>query len=77
MDNLSARGISGQLDSHQLKGDFDVEHARDMAYQLVSFAEVERGDRGRDDAMLVRYEDWVSDTHGIAARIGNWLGLKF
>jgi Sulfotransferase family len=77
---LSVRAFAqsmGQIESHKLEGDFDTEHARDMAYQLVSFAEAERSDRGRDDAKLVRYEDWATDSHGVAARMGNWLGLDF
>jgi hypothetical protein len=29
------------------------------------------------DQMLVRYEDFMSDTGAVAAKLGNWLGLEF
>lgn len=65
-----------QLDSSKLSGDFDAEQARDMAHQLSCFAEAERLDRGRDDAILVRYEDWVADNNSVGIRLSKWSGLQ-
>jgi hypothetical protein len=77
---LSVRAFAhstGQLESHGLAGDFEPDQARDMAYQLASFSEAAHADRGRDDAVVLRYDEWSSNLADTAAHLGSWLKLNF
>jgi len=55
----------------------DLDHARNLAHALLLYHENERADRGRDDATLVRYEDFVADRTAVAARLSRLTGLEF
>src|SRR4051812_35732305 len=63
-------------------GAYDIEHElvqpahiRGVAHGLLTFAENERDDRGRDDTIAIRYEDWVNEPEVVAARLSMFLGL--
>jgi hypothetical protein len=53
----------------------EMDQARHTAHGLVSFAENERADGGRADAMLVRYEDWAERPTAVVERLNTFLGL--
>jgi hypothetical protein len=57
-------------------GDGDADHARNLAHALLEWFENYRADRGRADAVLVRYEELALDRPGLAGRLGRWLGLS-
>jgi hypothetical protein len=56
---------------------FMIDQVHDFAHRLWEFAVNEQADRGRADVMAFRYRDWVADPHGLAHRLGSWLGLEF
>jgi hypothetical protein len=54
----------------------ECEQARWIAHQWLCFAENERADLGRSDAIILPYEDIARDLAGVAKRLGAWLGLE-
>jgi hypothetical protein len=59
----------------RLPGDSDLDHARTLAHGLLEFFENQRADRGRADALTVRYEDLITDPAATAGRLNRFLGL--
>lgn len=73
---LAFARTTGEVDVRSSEPEYEANHARDMAYQLVCFAEAERADQGRSDAQLLRYEDWIAKPDAAAAALSQWLGLR-
>ncbi|HEY1221057.1 MAG: sulfotransferase [Bryobacteraceae bacterium] len=55
--------------------DSDLDHARSVCASFVGYATNYLADRGRDDCLLVRYEDLVGDTKAALAALEAAMGL--
>ena len=73
---LSAREFARTGNAAGFGTDGDMDRARHTAHGLVLFAENERSDRGRQDAVRVRYEDWVERPAEVAKTLATLTGLK-
>jgi hypothetical protein len=75
---LSARDFArtrGESSFYPLAGNSEEEQALAIAHKLSEYASAEAADRGRPEALVVRYEEWVADPSALARRLGDWLGL--
>src|SRR6185437_14738573 len=54
-------------------GDSDAEHARNLAYEYLTFFENYRADHQRPDTTLITYRELVQDAAGLAQRLNAFL----
>jgi len=57
-------------------GDSDLDHARNLAYEILLYFENYRADMDRADCLLVPYSDLVRDLDRVAYRLGGFAGLR-
>src|SRR5438067_6328088 len=60
----------------RLAGDTDLDHALSLARAFTGTHENYHADRGRQDTLLVRYEDYASDRPGVVKRIKALTGVN-
>lgn len=53
-----------------------AEQTRETAIRWMTYAECERADSDRKDALVVRYEDWINQPQDMAERIGQFLSVQ-
>jgi hypothetical protein len=56
-------------------GDSDLDHARNLTYEILLYFENYLADNGRADCTLVPYSDLVRDLDGLADRLQKFAGL--
>src|SRR2546428_716197 len=56
-------------------GTSEMDQARHTAHGLLTFAENEAADRGRDDRCLVRYENWAEHPDAVVRQLSRFLAL--
>jgi hypothetical protein len=56
--------------------DSDLDHARNLTYEILLYFENYRADRERSDCLLIPYTDLVVDLDGTVDRLQNYAGLR-
>jgi hypothetical protein len=56
--------------------DSDLDHARNLAYELLLYFENFRADKDRADSMSVSYADLIRDRSGVVDRLRQFAGLQ-
>jgi hypothetical protein len=57
-------------------GDTDLDHARNLAYEILLYFENYRADKDREDCLLIPYEDLVRGLPQVTEKLHRFLGLQ-